>query len=44
MKTYKFLIKSLDNKFTRGEYYGYVTIPKEHPYYAKSYWDINDME
>jgi hypothetical protein len=45
MKTYKFLVKtSFGNEFTTGEYNGYVIIPQEHPYYAKSYWDINDID
>lgn len=42
MKTYKFLVKTFGDEFTKGEYNGYVIIPQEHPYYAKSYWDIID--
>lgn len=37
MKTYKFLVKNT-LEIERGEYNGYVIIPQEHPYYAKSYW------
>ena len=45
MKTYKFLVKtSFGNEFTTGEYNGYVIIPQEHPYYAKSYWDITNID
>jgi len=44
MKIYKFLIKTSEMLPNVGQYNGYVAIPKEHPYFEKSYWDIKDIE